>query len=166
MNLSRMRLGVNSRRSEIEIFADMLRMARSEVNKTTLLYQANLNYTLLQKYLAFLLERGLLEEHDSCYRTTRKGMEFLATLRRLQALLTDDSWQSPGVHPESGDRGSAPKVSHEGRALRSREPEDVHGDLWCRIIKILPSEEEAEKFLEKHGFSTGEKENIIRIVRK
>ncbi|NOZ59701.1 MAG: hypothetical protein GXO66_09050 [Euryarchaeota archaeon] len=142
----------------------MLRMAKVKVNKTTLLYQANLNYSLLQKYLAFLLERGLLEEHDSYYRTTSKGMEFLATLSRLQALLEDESWNA-GVQ-EVPVRGGAGREKAAGKLAAGGEASRESGDLWCRVIKILPSDKEAERFLEKEGFLSIEKENLARILER
>jgi predicted transcriptional regulator len=173
--LEKKRLGVNTRRSEIEIFADMLQMATVKVNKTTLLYQANLNYNLLQKYLAFLLERGLLAECGSCYITTPKGKEFLATLKKLQALLSDDA-ESFAVPPQTEEVGNGDreyvKQSSIVLVVSADEPGsspasgDVKKDLWCRVIKILPSEAEAEKFLQKEGFLTIEKNNLIKILEK
>ncbi len=89
--MEKKKLGVNTRRSEIEIFADILQIATTKVNKTTLLYQANLNYNLLQKYLVFLVERGLLGKFGNSYMTTPKGREFLAILKKIQALLSEDT---------------------------------------------------------------------------
>jgi predicted transcriptional regulator len=48
------------------------------VRKTKIMYQANLNYNLLEKYLKGLLESGLVEcDVDSYYLITSKGKEFL-----------------------------------------------------------------------------------------
>jgi len=109
MDLSTGRLGVNSRRCEIEIFTEMLKIAKNAVNKTTLLYQANLNYNQLQKYLTLLLERGLLEECGSSYRTTEKGREFLATFVKLQELLAGDSQQAH-ARVEGVENSSTPEL--------------------------------------------------------
>ena len=42
------------------------------------MYQANLSFRLIEKYLAALLEQGLLKcETGSCYLITQKGKKFL-----------------------------------------------------------------------------------------
>jgi predicted transcriptional regulator len=42
------------------------------------MYQANLSFVQVEKYLHDLLEKGLLNhDGDSCYLVTKKGLEFL-----------------------------------------------------------------------------------------
>jgi predicted transcriptional regulator len=48
------------RRSNIEVIADMLRLG--EAGKTEIMYSANMSYFQLQKYLAFLMQRGFIEK--------------------------------------------------------------------------------------------------------
>jgi len=65
-------------RYNLEIVRDMLLIASVKVKKTRIMYQANLSYRHMEKYLKNLLEGGLLEcDIDSCYLITRKGKEFL-----------------------------------------------------------------------------------------
>ena len=52
---------VNVRRSEFEIISDILTLSRNGAKKTELIYQGNLSYTQVQKYLPFLIERQILE---------------------------------------------------------------------------------------------------------
>jgi|GEM_PF-846166 len=65
-------------RSSLEIVRDMLSVATERSRKTRILYDAHLNYRLLEKYLKILLENGLLKPvDDSCYLVTWKGKNFL-----------------------------------------------------------------------------------------
>jgi len=77
-----MSLGIkrkNSRyRSGLEIAVDVLSIASEKSKKTKIMYQANLSYRLIEKYMRSLLERGLLVCDDSShYLTTARGKEFL-----------------------------------------------------------------------------------------
>jgi len=65
-------------RHNLEIVRDILLIASVKVKKTRIMYQANLSYTHMVKYLNSLLESGLIEcDEDSCYFITKKGKEFL-----------------------------------------------------------------------------------------
>lgn len=65
-------------RQSLDIVRDMLIVALIRVRKTRIMYQANLSYVQVKKYLHELLENGLLKcDGDSCYLTTKKGLEFL-----------------------------------------------------------------------------------------
>jgi len=56
----------------------MLSAASVKTKKTRIMYQANLSYRQMEKYLNSLLESGLVEcEDDSFYLITGKGKEFL-----------------------------------------------------------------------------------------
>jgi predicted transcriptional regulator len=71
-------LGKNKNRGRLEIVKDVLSIAVVRVRKTRIMYQANLSYTQLEKYLGVLLDRGLMEcDDESCYSITWKGKEFL-----------------------------------------------------------------------------------------
>ena len=65
-------------RSHLDIVRDILSAALVESRKTRIMYQANLSYTQVKKYLHDLLERELLN-HDgtSFYLITKKGRQFL-----------------------------------------------------------------------------------------
>ncbi len=51
-------LGENQKRSRIEVMADILRLG--EAGKTQIMFEANLSYIQLQKYLRQLTEGGFL----------------------------------------------------------------------------------------------------------
>jgi predicted transcriptional regulator len=56
----------------------MLLVATVRVRKTRIMYQANLSYRHMEKYLRDLQDSGLIECDDfSCYIVTSKGKEFL-----------------------------------------------------------------------------------------
>lgn len=68
----------NKYRRRLEIVRDMLHVALVKVKKTRIMYQANLSYRLMEKYLYNLLDNGLLKcDSDSFYTVTGKGKEFL-----------------------------------------------------------------------------------------
>ena len=68
----------NKNRGSLEIIRDMLSVAKKRSRKTRILFDAHLNYYLLEKYLKILLENELLEPvEDSCYLVTGKGKNFL-----------------------------------------------------------------------------------------
>lgn len=70
----------NKNRGRLEIIRDMLYAASEKTKKTRIMYQANLSYQLLEKYLKSLLESGLVERvDDSFYLITWRGKEFLQT---------------------------------------------------------------------------------------
>ena len=74
----RPRNGKGSNRCSLDIVRDMLSVASVKARKTRIMYQANLSFVQLEKYLHDLLEKGLLNyDGDSCYAITKKGLEFL-----------------------------------------------------------------------------------------
>ena len=66
-------------RSRLDIIADILQVASQKAKKTQIMYQANLSYKVLQRYLKDVTEASLirLETEEQCYVLTRKGREFL-----------------------------------------------------------------------------------------
>lgn len=64
----------------------MLSVIRGGARKTRIMYQANLSYKLLVRYLDFTLKSGLVSlssESEELYIVTRKGKEFLDQYRRF-----------------------------------------------------------------------------------
>jgi predicted transcriptional regulator len=77
---------LDRRRSSLEIIADMLRLG--EAGKTEIMYSVNMSYFQLQKYLGFMLERGLIDKvalgnPSVTYRVTTKGLEVLRSIDGL-----------------------------------------------------------------------------------
>lgn len=77
-------------REKLEILADILHVAENGARKTQIMYNANLSYKLLRKYLEEALEGELLKPDGDGYIITDKGHEFLAGvgdyLKRLETL--------------------------------------------------------------------------------
>ncbi|MCX6011638.1 MAG: hypothetical protein NT134_05230 [Chloroflexi bacterium] len=78
------------RRSSIEVIADMLRLG--EAGKTEIMYSANMSYHQLQKYLAFMLQLGLITKVTVgnpvvTYRVTRKGLRLLRSIEGVLEIL-------------------------------------------------------------------------------
>ncbi|MDH5689739.1 MAG: winged helix-turn-helix domain-containing protein [Candidatus Bathyarchaeota archaeon] len=68
------------RRSNVDIIADILRIARKGAKKTRIVYGANLNFKLLNEYLERLEEAGLItndSEKRGMLKTTDKGRKYL-----------------------------------------------------------------------------------------
>ena len=73
-----LRKNKNKNRDSLEIVRDMLSVATEKSRKTQILYDAHLNFLLLEKYLNILLKNNLLEIVDgSFYLVTWKGKDFL-----------------------------------------------------------------------------------------
>ncbi len=70
----------NQKRSRIEVMADILRLG--EAGKTEIMFEANLSYIQLQKYLRYLTEGGFLQRvvvpnPGVKFRITGKGEKLL-----------------------------------------------------------------------------------------
>jgi len=73
-------------RSSFEIIAEILRVAKNGAKKTRIMYSCGLSYRFVGKYLALLLETGLLRIGNS-YHTTEKGIRFLRSYQTMELLL-------------------------------------------------------------------------------
>ncbi len=77
----------SQRRSRLEIIAEILKRARKGAKKTRIVYGANLNFKMLNEYLAELEAAGLIkhsEANGGLVRTTEKGNEYLEWFRGLE----------------------------------------------------------------------------------
>ena len=76
------------RRGRIEIMMDILDEASASVNKTGIVYGANLNFNMAGRYLPLLINRGLLikldGERGNVYKITERGREILKNYRRVR----------------------------------------------------------------------------------
>ncbi|MHA1675838.1 MAG: winged helix-turn-helix domain-containing protein [Candidatus Njordarchaeales archaeon] len=80
---------LSQRRSNLEIIAEILRIARRGARKTQIVYGANLNFKMLKEYLRKLEEAGLItisEEDAEIIRTTSKGFSFLQQFYGLKEI--------------------------------------------------------------------------------
>ena len=65
-------------RNRLQIIASILSIAGGRTKKTKIMYQANLSYRLLCRYLREVLDAGLVSfENEESYVITPKGREFL-----------------------------------------------------------------------------------------
>ena len=66
-------------RDRLDIIADILHVASHEAKKTQIMYQANLSYKVLQRYLNEIMEASLVkfEVKNQSYLLTSKGKEYL-----------------------------------------------------------------------------------------
>ncbi len=78
------------RRNEIDICADVLRIAKGGAKKTWIVYGANLNFKIVKGYLSRLIEPGLLVFRDDIYYTTDVGVKFLEFYGSLNSMLEGD----------------------------------------------------------------------------
>ena len=81
-------------RSQWDIMASILQLAKSPDSKTHIMYGANLSYKQLEKYLKLLLDGGFLrviEERRSrmmkLFVITDDGVSFLETYRVLKEIV-------------------------------------------------------------------------------
>jgi len=70
-------------RGRLDIIADILHVVSQNPKKTQIMYQANLSYKVLTKYLTEVSEASLInfELENQCYVLTAKGREFLEAYR-------------------------------------------------------------------------------------
>jgi len=73
-------------RSYFEIIAEILRAAKNGAKKTRIMYACGLSHRFTEKYIAMLLETGLLKIGNS-FHTTEKGMLFLKKYQTIELLL-------------------------------------------------------------------------------
>jgi len=83
---------LNRRRSNIEIIADMLRAGENGAGKTHIMYNANMSYTQIQKYLDFLVTHGFLNKQEpgyanATYQVTDSGLKLLRLIDSLTEML-------------------------------------------------------------------------------
>ena len=81
-------------RTRLEILASILKVASNGSLKTHIMYKANLSHRQLERYLAFLEERGLLAQGvdeamgNRIYRITEKGFDFLREYSHVSGYFT------------------------------------------------------------------------------
>lgn len=71
------------RRSRTAISVEILKAAMEGAKKTHIVYSANLNFDMVNRYLVMLEEKGLIEHKGNMYVTTTKGKEFQVIANEL-----------------------------------------------------------------------------------
>ncbi len=77
------------RRDATRVIFEILWVSVTGASKTQILFKANLSYRLSERYIQFLVERGLLKREPDAlgsakYFLTEKGERFLALLREVE----------------------------------------------------------------------------------
>ena len=83
---------INWRRSNIEIIAEMLKVGENGAGKTKIMYNANLSYTQIQKYLGYLMGQGFIDKiqvgnPSVTYRVTESGLRLLKNINSVIEML-------------------------------------------------------------------------------
>ena len=75
------------RRNYLEIYVDILQAAMTGAKKSHIVYQANLNFKIIRKYLDRLIDSGMLSPAGDSrrYTTTDRGVAFLDIYNELVA---------------------------------------------------------------------------------
>lgn len=88
-------------REKLQIIADILETVKEDARKTRIMYQANLSYRLLCRYLVAVLDAGLIRCNDEdFYVLTGKGRKFLSRYADYSKLCKDLKKQSGLVSSE------------------------------------------------------------------
>ena len=83
---------MDTRRSNIEIIADMLRVGENGAGKTEIMYTANMSYSQIQKYLDYLVNHGFINKVNMdntmvAYQVTDSGLKLLRVIDTLMRML-------------------------------------------------------------------------------
>jgi len=94
-------------RHKLQIIADILSIVGKGARRTHVMFQANLSYRLLCRYLYIVTGAGLVNcENEDCYKLTPRGKEFLDRF---------DEYSKSWKHLEE----QVNKVNHERLALEN-----------------------------------------------
>ena len=100
-------------RSRLEIVADVLGVVSGGAKKTQIMYQANLSYKLLVRYLKDVIDMGLVKmKGEDTYELTEKGSDFLREFKGYYERRVEVEEQLNGVQDE--------KVMLESRFLNAK----------------------------------------------
>ncbi len=76
------------KRTRVEIMIEILRIATQGVNKTRIVYDANLNFRIADRYIDELKKLGYLKSQirggRKIYVTTPEGLKFLEKFNKLK----------------------------------------------------------------------------------
>jgi predicted transcriptional regulator len=82
---------MQERRNSLQIYVDILNVARRRASKTEIVYRANLNFHRLPKYVKYLAERELIEfvedpedPERTLFQATEKGRKFLEEYKTIK----------------------------------------------------------------------------------
>jgi predicted transcriptional regulator len=79
-----------TKRSRMEIIAEILLACNKQKAKTNIMYETNLNCAQLKTHLTFLAAQDMLSVTSGKYTTTEKGNRFLELFMGLQDFLATE----------------------------------------------------------------------------
>ncbi len=80
------------KRSEAEISANILKIALNETKKSHIVYQANLNFEVIERYLKLLCKNNLISlSNNKTFKTTEKGLKYINQFEGFQNYLKTNS---------------------------------------------------------------------------
>jgi len=71
------------RRSRQQIIYEILKICKNGVNKTKIVYQANINFGSVRFYLQYLIESHLIYANQGIYQTTSNGTSLLESINQV-----------------------------------------------------------------------------------
>ncbi|MFB0558203.1 MAG: winged helix-turn-helix domain-containing protein [Candidatus Bathyarchaeia archaeon] len=71
------------KRNHLDICADILKVSKNGAKKTHVVYKANLNFKIVNKYLVELMDQEFLENDGDMFFLTEKGQDFIERYESL-----------------------------------------------------------------------------------
>lgn len=79
------------KRGYIDIIADILRVAEKGSIKSHIVYGADLNFKMFERYIEEINDSGLIRRNrDGKFETTEKGLKFLKRYEELKMMISPD----------------------------------------------------------------------------
>ena len=78
------------KRNNLDIVAEILRVSLEGAKKTWIVYKANLNFRIVDRYLKQLIEKGLIKKSSGIYITSERGLEFLDGYDHIMKLISGE----------------------------------------------------------------------------
>jgi Predicted transcriptional regulator len=75
------------RRTRQQIISEILQICRNGVNKTAIVYRANINFGSVKSYLHDLIENHLIYANQGIYQTTPNGISLLESINQVNVQL-------------------------------------------------------------------------------
>jgi predicted transcriptional regulator len=76
------------RRRKIEIFAEILNLAKNGSRTNMLVFETKSNFKQMRRYIQILIEEGFVEFVNGYFFTTALGFEFLEKCEELMAVFS------------------------------------------------------------------------------
>lgn len=87
-------------RDSLDITAAVLEAASAGARKTRIMFQANLSYKILGKYLELAVDNGFLTFTNPNYEVTKTGQEFLARYKLVNDKYSKIQWSLQEINDE------------------------------------------------------------------